>query len=156
MEDRALQELIPHNNCFGCGPENESGLQLKSYWSGVGISRAIFLPKPWHCAGPKHFVNGGIISTIIDCHCICTATAAAYFNENRKIGSSPLLCFATSKLNLHYRRPISIDTKLQMEAIIKGATKKHFIITCDLTTDDGLCVQGEVEAVRVSSSWMGI
>ena len=105
---------------------------------------------------PKHFVNGGIISTIIDCHCICTATANAYFNENRKIGSSPLLCFVTDKLSVNYRRPISINTRIQMEAIVKSATKERFVITCDLITDDKLCVQGEVEAVKVSLSWMGI
>jgi len=154
--DCALQDLIPHNNCFGCGPKNESGLQLKSYWSGTGPSYAVFFPKPWHSAGPKHFVNGGIISTIIDCHCICTATAAAYFNENRKIGSNPLLCFATGKLNLHYRRPVSIDARLQMKATVKSMAKERLIVACDLTADDELCVQGEVEAVKVSSSWMGI
>ena len=154
--ESSLQELIPHNNCFGCGPQNKSGLQLKSYWSGVGPNQAIFLPKPWHCAGPKHFVNGGILSTIIDCHCICTATAAAYFNENRKISSSPLLCFVTGKLSVHYRRPISINTRLKMETLVKSATKERLVITCDLTTNDRLFAQGEVEAVKVPLSWMGI
>ncbi len=30
----ALQDLISHNHCYGCGPDNPDGLQIKSYWDG--------------------------------------------------------------------------------------------------------------------------
>ena len=32
-----------------------------------------------------------------------------------------------------------------MEAIVKSATKERFVVTYDLTTDDKVFVQGEVE-----------
>ncbi|SVD24673.1 uncharacterized protein METZ01_LOCUS377527, partial [marine metagenome] len=40
---------------------------------------------------------------------------------------------------------VSTIAKLQMEAIVKSATKERFVVTYDLTTDDKVFVQGEVE-----------
>ena len=70
LDDR-FQEQIPNNHCFGCGPQNRQGLKIQSYWSGENQSVCDFTPLPHHSAGPLHFLNGGIISTIIDCHCVC-------------------------------------------------------------------------------------
>ena len=119
MAERSLQAQISHNHCYGCGPLNERGLTLESYGSGVGPSRACFVPEPHHCAGPKHFVNGGILTTLIDCHCICTATAAAYLSERRAIGTEPYLCFATSKLAVELlRRQLRVDDAAPSETRI--------------------------------------
>lgn len=30
-------------------------------------------PDQKFAAGPRHFLNGGIIATLLDCHCLCTA-----------------------------------------------------------------------------------
>lgn len=34
QQGKAFQDQIPNNHCFGCGPENASGLQIKSHWVG--------------------------------------------------------------------------------------------------------------------------
>ena len=73
MDPIPFQNLIHGNHCFGCGPENDLGLRIKSYWDGKNQSICRFIPEKHHCAGPAEYLNGGIISTIIDCHCICTA-----------------------------------------------------------------------------------
>lgn len=49
----AFQNLIPNNQCFGCGPNNKDGLQIKSYWSKPGESICPFEPAPHHMAGAK-------------------------------------------------------------------------------------------------------
>ncbi len=87
MHQLAFQDELTNNNCWGCGSTNSHGLQIKSYWSGVEVL-CIWHPKEYH-VGPKHFLNGGIIATIIDCHCIFTAIAAAYRAEGRKMNSQP-------------------------------------------------------------------
>ena len=156
MTDRALQDQIPHNHCFGCGPENEAGLYLKSYWSGSGPSLARFEPLARHCAGPEHFVNGGIIATLMDCHCVCTATAAGYWREDRAIGSSPFLCFATSRLQVEYRRPTPMGLPLEISAAVIRENEKAFVLECEIAADGKVCATGEVEAVQVPLSWMGL
>src|SRR5215471_20575260 len=86
---RAIQDDIGIDNlCYGCGPENPEGLKIKSYWDG-DETVCTFMPRPSFMAGPRHVLNGGIIATVIDCHCICTAVAAVYKSEGRPIGSDP-------------------------------------------------------------------
>ena len=41
-------------------------------------------PQPNHTSGPPHILNGGIIAVLMDCHCICTAVAAAYRAEGAR------------------------------------------------------------------------
>jgi len=156
LTERALQEQIPHNHCFGCGPANDGGLHLKSYWSGAGPSRARFSPEPHHCAGPTHFVNGGIIATLIDCHAVCTATAAAYTSEHRPIGSSPRLYFATASLDVRYLRPAPMDAELELEAELSRQTQNGYSVFCRLSANGKVCAEGKLEAVRVPEAWMGL
>jgi hypothetical protein len=86
----AVQDQLERNLCFGCGPSNPNGLQIKTYY-GDSEGLCTFHPRPEHSAGPPHVLNGGILATVIDCHGVCTAIAAAYEAENRPIGSDPPL-----------------------------------------------------------------
>src|SRR5260370_22086610 len=87
---RAIQdEMRIENWCYGCGPLNPDGLQIKSYWEG-DQALCTYQPRAAFMAGPRHVLNGGIIATLIDCHSICTAIAAIYEAERRPIGSDPL------------------------------------------------------------------
>lgn len=156
MSDLALQDRLPHNHCFGCGPHNKGGLNLKSYWTGQGPSVARFSPAPHHCSAPIHFVNGGIIATLIDCHSICTAWAAAYLEEGRSIGSEPGRYFATGTLEIEYRRPTPMDAVLELEAEISERLGSKYRLECRLSAAGKLCAVGRVEAVPVPASWMGL
>ena len=80
MASDAFQDAISAENvCWGCGPANPHGLQIKSSWEGAeSICR--FRPDDCHIAAPG-IVNGGILSSVIDCHCVCTAIAAYYKAE---------------------------------------------------------------------------
>ena len=75
------QDHLSH--CYGCGRLNEHGLRIKSYWDGEEtICR--FEPKPYHIAIPG-WVYGGLIASLIDCH--CTGTAAAFAYRRRRPGN---------------------------------------------------------------------
>jgi acyl-coenzyme A thioesterase PaaI-like protein len=117
---------------------------------------ARFTPAPHHCSAPIHFVNGGIIATLIDCHCICTAMAAAYFAEGRPIGSEPHRYFATGSLQIGYRRPTPMDTVLELSAVVHERQDERCRLTCQLSVQGKLCAVGDVLAVPVSEAWMGI
>lgn len=153
MSQLAFQDEIPNNHCWGCGSTNSNGLQIKSYWAG-DEAVCTWHPKDYHMAGPKHILNGGIIATIIDCHCICTAIAAAYREEGRKINSNPSIWYATASLNLSYLRPTPGNQPVALRAKIKEMKPKKIILACSLFSKDVECAFGEVVAVRVLPEWL--
>src|SRR5579859_3232411 len=152
MEEQAFQDHIPHNYCWGCGPLNEHGLHIKSRWSD-DQSVCTWQPAPWHAAGPRHILNGGIIATVIDCHCVCTAIADVYRQENRVLDSEPLIWCVTAQLNVQYLRPARIDRPLQLTARIVDRGRRKTVLECSLTIEGDECAHAEVVAVRVPPSW---
>jgi acyl-coenzyme A thioesterase PaaI-like protein len=145
----AIQDQIDGNHCFGCGPHNEGGLQIKSYFIDDGTTRCRYEPPPHQCAGPADIVNGGIIATVIDCHCVCTAMGDAYRSAGRPIGSDPKQWFVTGSLKVSYKAPTSIDTPFDVIAEVIERAEKKTIVRCALRSGDTVCAEGEVIAVRV-------
>ncbi|NOH72217.1 PaaI family thioesterase [Vibrio pectenicida] len=150
---KSFQEQIPNNHCFGCGPQNEQGLKIHSYWKGENESVCSFTPLQHHSAGPLHFLNGGIISTIIDCHCVCTAIAKGYKMRSRNIGIGETVWFATGNLDIKFLKPVPIDSDVQLIASISEAKDHKIMLNCDLFSGGDLCCQSTIIAVKVPNEW---
>ena len=153
MGQPAFQEQIGGNHCWGCGALNDSGLGLKSYWDG-DESVSSFTPQPYHTASAPHVVNGGILASLIDCHCICTAIAAGYRHEGREISSEPPIWYATGSLSVTYKRPTPVDGRLDIRARVTEMTERKTILACTLSVDGNATAEGVVVAVRVPLKWM--
>ena len=153
MAARAIQdELGIENWCYGCGPENPEGLKIKSYWDG-DETVCTFLPRPSFMAGPRHLLNGGIIATVIDCHCICTAVAAVYKSEGRPMGSDPVVWCVTGSLQIDYLRPTPIAAPVLLRAHVESIEGKRTTVTCTLSSDGLERARGRAVAVKVLPSW---
>ncbi len=151
MEQRAFQDQFEwENHCWGCGGCNEHGLQIKSYWSG-DEAICTWQPKRYH-AGPPGALNGGIIATIIDCHCAWTAMAAAYRAEGREIGTEPRLWFVSGSLQVTYLRPTPMTEPVVLRARVNEQGEKKTIVICSLFAEGEECARGQVVAVRVPES----
>jgi len=150
---KAFQDQIPENHCFGCGPENKNGLQIKSYWQTENESVCRFEPSKNHSAGPPNLLNGGIISTLIDCHCVCTAMAKAYKEAGREMGTGEKIWFATGNLEVSFKKPVSINKEVLLIANIIEAKEKKITLTCTLSSEGIVCAEGHVIAVRVPIEW---
>jgi len=88
----ALQDVWPLATCYGCGPANAQGLQIKSYWSKDGSEVVCsFQPRPEQNAGFPNVMYGGLAASLIDCHSIWTAIASTYRDEDRDHGAAALL-----------------------------------------------------------------
>ncbi len=148
----AIQDRIPHNHCFGCGPLNADGLGIKSYADGDGTVCA-FQPSPHHMAGPTHVVNGGIIATVIDCHCVCTAIADAYRAAGREIGTAPLIWCVTASLKVDYLAPTPISAPVELRARVREASGRKRIVECVLRSGGQDRARAEVVAVEVAPGW---
>jgi len=147
----AIQDFYPDDIavCYGCGRHNPKGLHVRTVWDGKeGVFR--FKPKPYHTAFPG-VTYGGLIASLIDCHCIGTAVAAAYDAEDRSPGTEPEITFVTGNLNVTYLKPTPIEAELELRAKIKGSTGRKAVVICSLFADGEECARGEVLAVRVAS-----
>lgn len=149
---RAIQDLIPGNHCYGCGPDNELGLQIKSYWDG-NESRCDYTPRPEQCAGPTQFVYGGTIASLIDCHCVCTAIAHQYDKEGRAIGEGEAIWCVTGQLTVNYLAPTPIDRPVHLLATIAESSGRKTVLLCTVTSGDIVTAEGKVTAIRVPPSW---
>jgi len=149
----AIQDQIPNNHCYGCGTRNELGLQIKSYWQSDVEATCEFEPSLHHCAGPTHFLNGGIISTIIDCHCVCMAIAKGYQVRGQEVGIGEPVWFATGNLNVSFLKPVSISSAVILTARVVEIFDKKIVLECELLSNGELCCRAEVIAVKVPNVW---
>lgn len=148
MKKKAFQDYYPdhYSHCYGCGRLNEEGLQIKSYWDGEETV-AIFHPKPYHMAMPG-YVYGGLLASLIDCHCIGTASAATYRAEGREPGTEPPLRFVTASLHVNYLRPTPLAT-LEIRAHAKEIRSRKVVVEATVSSKGEVCVRGEVVAVQI-------
>jgi acyl-coenzyme A thioesterase PaaI-like protein len=149
MKNQAIQERWPEigTYCWGCGRNNAHGLHIKSYWEN-DEAVCTWQPKEYHLAFPG-VLNGGIIATLIDCHSLNTAIAAAYRAAGREIGSQPLLGYVTASLHVNYLRPTPMDRSVVLRARVKTMSPTTIVVTCSLLADDKECATGEVICARL-------
>jgi len=148
----AIQDQLQHHHCYGCGTENDKGLQIKSRWQDDEcVCR--YTPRPEQCAGPLQYVYGGTIASIIDCHCVCTAMANYYRLEGREIGQPPEVWCVTGRLTVSYLAPTPIDREIVLRATIEDCGERKTLLKCRAFSGDVQTAEGEVIAVRVPDSW---
>ena len=148
-KQKAFQDYYPEDvsHCYGCGRLNEHGLQLKSTWDG-DETVATFEPRPYHC-GITGFVYGGLIASLIDCHAMGTAAAAAYRAERRAMDTAPPLRFVTGTLEVRYIRPTPLGTPLQVRGRIVEIDGRKVKVRVTLSADGQICATGKVIAIQM-------
>lgn len=146
----ALQDSTPKNSCYGCGPANPEGIQIKSRWSEDGqfVIATVHLP-PKYNAGVPGVMYGGAIASMIDCHSMWTAIAHAYRAEGREPGSDPLIKYVTVELNVKYLKPTLLDGPVHLKAWLEGDLGKRATVICELGPEGDVTAQGRTTGARV-------
>lgn len=113
---QSLQErYAPKTVCFGCGPANPAGLHIRSFPAGeTGELVAEWTPGPHHEAFPG-VLNGGIIGTLLDCH--CNWTAAYYLMGRLGRDTPPTTVTAEYHIQMHKPTPSSQPLKLRARVV---------------------------------------
>lgn len=150
-DGKAVQDLLregdPIRRCWGCGADNPVGLHIKSFIEGdEGIAR--WRPAEYHTSYPE-YLNGGIASTLIDCHSACTAMALECRARGIDIDADPdsVLRCLTKKLTVEFLRATPLDQELMLRArIVKKGTSSR-TVACSLFAGAEECVRGEVIVV---------
>ena len=146
----ALQDVWPSATCYGCGPANPAGLQIKSYWEADGESVICrFQPGPQHNAGFPNVMYGGLVASLIDCHSIWTAIAATYKAQGQEYGSRPTISYVTGSLTVRYLAPTPLDAPVLLRARVTELHPRKALVACTVHAGDRLTAEGTVVAVRV-------
>lgn len=154
MTQEAIQDFYPDDIaiCFGCGRHNEQGHHVRTFWDGKeGI--ATFTPQDYHTAFPG-VVYGGLLASIIDCHSIGTASAAAYQMEHIDPSKDHEITHVTGNLNINFLKPTPIGVELTLKSHIQEITARKAIVQCSVYVGDLETVRAEVIAVRVPTRRM--
>lgn len=140
LQDQFAEKSI----CFGCGPANALGLQIKSYVEGNQVI-AHYQPKPHHNAFPG-VLNGGIIGALLDCH--CNWAASWFLMQKNNLAHPP--CCVTADFSVKLHRPTPMEATLTLIAIADTIADDRAIIHGELWARDKCCdtMRGTFVAVK--------
>ncbi len=129
-EKQSLQERhAPNGVCFGCGVTNEKGLRIRSFVEGDEVV-CRFKPEPHHHAFPG-VLNGGIIGTLLDCHCNWTALHHLMV----KSGADKAPCTVTADYAISLKRPCPSDGEVLLRAHVVESTDDRAVVEGTLEAD---------------------
>ena len=116
-DEQSLQErYAPNNACFGCGPANPDGVHVRSFARGDEVV-AEWTPQQKYEAFPG-VLNGGIIGTLLDCHCNWTAA----YHLMQKSGADSPPCTVTADYAIKLLRPTPTDAPVRLSARVIDST----------------------------------
>lgn len=123
MREVSLQEqYAPASICYGCGPANPHGLHVRSLVAGEEVV-ADWTPAGHHEAFPG-MLNGGIIGTILDCHCNWTAA----WHLMQRAGATAPPCTVTASYTITLHRPTPSQPTVHLRARIVEAADDRAVV----------------------------
>lgn len=142
LQDRFAPDMI----CFGCGPANPRGLQIKSFVDGDELV-CDWKPEPHHAAYPG-LLNGGIIATILDCH----SDWAAMWHLRRRQAADDLPLAVTADFGLRYLRPTPIDHPVHLRARVVDSDDRSATVEASLSSNGVITVTSRGRFVAVGAA----
>lgn len=131
---QSLQERYsPEGTCYGCGPANPQGLHVRSFVASDEVV-ADWQPAPRYEAFPG-MLNGGIIGTLLDCHCNWTAAHALM----RQSGADRPPCTVTAEYTITLRRPTPTDVLVRLSARVVELSEDRALVEGALASDGRIC-----------------
>lgn len=141
---RALQDQFsPKGICFGCGPANDKGLQIKSIVHGDEVI-ATWEAQEHHQAFPG-MLNGGIVGALLDCH--CNWTAAWHLMNRNHLETPP--CTVTAEYKIILKRPTPVDSAIHLRAKVIDSKDDRATIYGELIANEKVCATCEGTFVAV-------
>ena len=134
MKSQSLQEkYAPENVCFGCGPANPDGLHIRSFPKDGEIV-ADWKPEKKYEAF-SGVLNGGIIGTLLDCHCNWTAA----YQLMKRAGEHRPPCTVTAEYAIKLLRPTPTNDSVFLSAKVVDITGDRATIDGTLSAGGKVC-----------------
>ncbi len=134
MGEPSLQErYAPNGTCFGCGPKNAHGLQIKSHARGDRVV-AEWRAQPFHEAY-RGALSGGVAGTLLDCHANWTA---AWHLMNRRGAATPP-CTVTAEYAVRLLRPTPTSGPIELVAHVVESAEDRATVEAELRAAGEVC-----------------
>ena len=128
QQSKSLQErYAPANSCWGCGPANSEGLRIRSFPRGDEVV-AEWKPDAKYEAFPG-VLNGGIIGTLLDCHCNWTAA----YHLMKHAGANHPPCTVTAEYAIKLLRPTPTNGPVSLSAQVVDLTEDRVTVEGSLS-----------------------
>jgi acyl-coenzyme A thioesterase PaaI-like protein len=127
------ESLYPELTCFGCGHANPDGFHLQSYVEG-DVVVAAFTPGPEHDNG-FGFVNGGILTTVLDCHGAAVVMWEAAQRGWEAAPGAPVP-FITAGFTVQFLRPTPLGPPLRLVASPERIDDAEIVVHSEVVFDD--------------------
>ena len=132
--EKSLQEkYAPNNACFGCGPANPDGLHIRSIPKN-GEVVAEWQPETKYEAFPG-VLNGGIIGSLLDCHCNWTAA----YHLMKQAGDDHAPCTVTAEYSIKLLRPTPTANPVQLSAKVVESEGDRATVEGTLSAGGKVC-----------------
>ena len=142
---KSLQEqYAPNCACFGCGPANPQGPEIRSFARGDELV-ATWQPQKMHEAFPG-CLNGGITGALLDCH----SNWAACYHFMQARGLDVPACTVTADYAVKLRRPIPTDGPVELVARVVEVEGNKALVEAELTAGGKVCATCRGTFVQVS------
>jgi uncharacterized protein (TIGR00369 family) len=129
LEELSLNDFTDYGRCFACGPKNDCGLGLKFERTGNKVTTK-YIPSDHHQGFPG-LLHGGIISSLLDEVMSRVSVLEGKWTQ-------------TVKLEVRFRRPISLCQTVTAEAMKVGERRKLIQAKGIILLEDGsLAAEGK-------------
>jgi uncharacterized protein (TIGR00369 family) len=109
-----VQKKTYGNHCFGCGPGNETGLQLKFRLNEKAERFICRFKLPGRFEGPPSHAHGGVIATILD-------------EAMGKVSKLRGIIAVTGEMKINYLKPVPLHKTLITEGWeIRRRGREHY------------------------------
>ena len=119
-----VKQRVYGNMCFGCGPDNESGLKLEFHFEEARKRFVCHFQLPDRFEGPPSHSHGGIIATILD-------------EAMGKVSKLRNIIAVTGTMQVNYIRPVPLFKPLITEGWEVGVNGREHFRAAEIRNPEG-------------------
>lgn len=127
-----------YGHCFGCGPDNQMGLQVDGFTREGNTVRASFQPRDEY-RGFHDVLHGGVIATALDEILAWTAILVT--------GSMAV----TAKLDLKFRSPAPADAEYELVGTLLEERGRRLVLEARCSVGDTVIAEADALFLTTSS-----
>ena len=138
-------------NCWGCGPDNDYGMHLKSYPSDDEESVICKVnPDGKFTGGVPDNLFGGMIAMIFDCHGTASAAYFAHKAKGIELREDTIIGrFITARLEIDYKKPAPMNEEVTVVSVLEELTERKAIVNMSMKVGNEIKANARMIAVSV-------
>lgn len=139
-------KYIPEYHCFGCGPANAQGLQIKTVWVD-GEVVGDWSPKPHH-ESIRGILSSGIIASVLDCSCSWACVMEVMTQDSP--GTLPAML--TKEFTVRLLKPAYLAETCQIRSRVVERAGRRVEASAELLQNGEICATCSLVSVIVDKS----